>query len=54
MELSLVSVSLYFFLTFNTLEKTTNLSENVDPELVASMRDGLAGTLGGIPKRNEH
>ena len=32
-------------------EKTSNLHENVDPMLVHSMRDGMAGTLEGIPKR---
>jgi len=33
-------------------EKTTALNETVDPELLSSMRDGTAGQLDGIPKRN--
>ena len=32
-------------------EKTVNLHENVDPELLTSMRDGLPGSLAGVPTR---
>lgn len=28
-----------------------NLQENVDPELLTSMREGLAGSLSGVPTR---
>ena len=28
-----------------------NLQENVDPELLTSMREGLAGSLQGVPTR---
>lgn len=34
-------------------EKTSNMLENVDEALVASMREGMAGTLDGVPKRQD-
>ena len=44
---SLVALSDEYMLTFvcATLEKTVNLQENVDPELLTSMREGLPGSL---------
>jgi hypothetical protein len=32
-------------------EKTSNIQENVDPLLLESMREGMAGNLSGVPKR---
>lgn len=32
-------------------EKTSNIQENVDPVLLDSMREGMAGNLAGVPKR---
>jgi hypothetical protein len=32
-------------------EKTSNIQENVDPSLLASMRTGMAGNLEGVPAR---
>lgn len=32
-------------------EKTTNIAEHVDPALLDSMREGMAGSLAGVPKR---
>ena len=43
---------LFLQLTIST-EKTTALSETVDPELLASMREGVPGTLEGVPKRQD-
>ena len=36
------------------LEKTVNLQENVNAELLASMREGTATGLSGVPKRPKH
>lgn len=35
------------------IEKTSNLHENVDPMLVGSMREGMAGSLDGVPRRED-
>lgn len=34
-------------------EKTKNMAENVDPALLQSMREGMAGNLDGVPARQE-
>ena len=34
-----------------SLEKTSNIQENVDPALLQSMREGMAGNLAGVPPR---
>ena len=39
------------FITYIFVEKTTNIAENVDPALLSSMRDGMAGNLEGVPAR---
>lgn len=36
-----------------SVEKTSNIQENVDPVLLESMREGMAGTLEGVPKRQD-
>ena len=33
------------------VEKTTTLTEKLDQELLASMRQGVPNELGGVPKR---
>jgi hypothetical protein len=48
----------YAFLSFNLfitpiIEKTVSLQENVDPELLTSMREGVPMQLTGIPSRKE-
>ena len=47
-------ISQIFSKCHSYLEKTSNILESVDPDLVTSMRDGLAGSLGGVPKRQDH
>jgi hypothetical protein len=32
-------------------EKTTSLQENINPDLLASMRTGMPGSLTGVPER---
>ena len=54
MEPSAVGITTYISLIVLPLEKTSNIQEHVDPDLVTSMRDGLAGSLGGVPKRMDH
>jgi len=34
-------------------EKTVNMQENVDPELLKSMREGTAYKLNGVPQRKD-
>ena len=38
--------------SFN-VEKTVNLQENVDSDLLASMRDGVPGSLDRVPQRKD-
>jgi hypothetical protein len=35
----------------NAIEKTTSLQENINPDLLKSMREGNPLTLTGIPQR---
>ena len=38
---------------FCVLEKTVNLQENVNPDLLTSMREGVPLALTGIPARKD-
>jgi hypothetical protein len=39
----------FYNLFFKYAEKTVNLQENVNPDLLKSMREGVPGQLTGIP-----
>lgn len=43
------------YLSYNSyfIEQTVNLQENVDPELLTSMREGVPMQLTGVPHRKE-
>ena len=43
----------FYNLFFEYTEKTVNLQENVNPDLLKSMREGVPGQLTGIPSRKE-
>jgi len=47
------SVSTSHMSNVTPTEKTVNLQENVDPELLTSMREGLPMQLTGVPQRKE-
>ncbi len=47
-----VSKPFYLFIT-PIIEKTVSLQENVDPELLTSMREGVPMQLTGVPHRKE-
>ena len=40
-------------LHYSFVEKTTTLQEQVDPELLRSMREGVPQDLTGVPKREK-
>lgn len=50
---SINTCSSIHFITSFLLEKTSNIQENVDPALLTSMREGVAGTLDGVPRRKD-
>ena len=45
--------NIIYNLQFIFIEKTVNLSENVNPDLLESMREGVPSHLTGIPNRRE-
>lgn len=54
MEQLQVSARDAIFITyFSKSEKTVNLQENVNPDLLKSMREGVPSQLTGVPQRKE-